>query len=107
MNICSNCKKEYEAPLFKSADGRLQFCISCHVTYGKNRDGFAFMSGNTVYLKNFHIKTNGRIFIVKEIFMYEPSESGRFVYLVDKETERPLQPMIDVNWLEFIETEKT
>lgn len=106
MDRCSNCKKDYEIPLFPSEDGRYKFCMSCHVSYGKNRTGFAFMTTNEVYLKNYHSKTDGRIFIVKGIFIYDACESGRLVYLVDKESGRPLKQMIDVNWLEYIDNNK-
>lgn len=103
MNSCSNCKKDYDVDLFPSEDGRLRFCISCRVGYAKNRSGFAFMTANEVFIKDYHPKTNGRIFIIKDIFIYESCESGRMVYLVDKETGRPLRAMIDANWLEFID----
>jgi hypothetical protein len=103
FNRCSGCHRDYEVPLFPSEDGSLRFCISCHVTYAKNREGFAFMNGNEVYVSGYNKMCEGRIFIIKGIFIYESCESGRVVHLVDKETGRPMKKMIDVNWLTIIQ----
>lgn len=102
MNRCSNCHNDYEIELFKTESGDLQFCVNCKTTYGKNRSGFAFMQGVEVNIVNYHKLTEGRIFIVKSIFIYENCESGRVAYLVDKETEKPLKKFLDVNWLKVI-----
>jgi hypothetical protein len=100
---CSNCDGECEDGMITDGYGRLSFCDKCRVLYGKNRDGFAFMVGNDVNIKdNYHSACVGRIFNIRHIFIHENSESGRVAYLVDKETERPLKGMLDVNWLNVI-----
>jgi NAD-dependent SIR2 family protein deacetylase len=104
MNRCSNCHQEYEEKdLFKTELGQLQFCMNCKTPYGKNRHGYAFMQGMEVHVVNYHSATEGRIFVVKSIFIYEGgSESGRMVYLVDKETEKPMKKFLDINYLQII-----
>lgn len=72
------------------------------VTYAKDRTGYAFVLEQDVYVKKYHSKTEGRIFVIKGIYIHEECESGRMIYLVDKETGNPLKAMLDVNWLQSI-----
>lgn len=72
------------------------------VDYAKDRTGYAFLLNQDVYLKKYHSKTDGRIFVIKGIYIHEECESGRMIYLVDKETGNPLRSMLDVNWLQPI-----
>lgn len=102
MNRCSNCHIEYDIELFNVEKIGLQFCVKCKTTYGKNRSGYAFMQGVEVNIVNYHKLTEGRVFIVKSIFIYDGCESGRMAYLVDKETGKPLKSFLDVNWLKII-----
>jgi hypothetical protein len=104
MNRCSNCHNEYEeSDLFYSERRDMQFCMKCKVTYGKNREGFAFMQGMEVLVPGFHSASDGRVFIVRSIFINSNCESGRLAYLVDKETDRPMKGFLDVNWLKLPE----
>jgi len=74
-------------------------CKKCSVTYGKNRKGEAFLVGEEVKINQYHHKTDGRIFILKNIFIMEECESGRMCYLIDKETGKGLKSVLDINWL--------
>lgn len=102
MVRCSNCHKEYDIELFHTEKNDLQFCVNCKTTYGKNRDGFAFMQGVEVNIINYHKLTEGRVFIIGSIFINGGCESGRVAYLVDKETGKPLKSFLDINWLKVI-----
>lgn len=72
------------------------------VAYAKNRKGEAFLLDQEVLLKNYHSKTDGRVFIIKGIYIFEECESGRLIFLIDKETNKHLKVMLDVNWLKSI-----
>lgn len=103
--ICSNCLEENEnvfLVLVNSREESYYSCPNCSVTYGKDRNGKAFLLEEEVLIKNYHTKTDGRTFIIKGIYIHEECESGRMVYLIDKETEKPLRVILDVNWLQTI-----
>lgn len=105
MNRCSNCLEENHNVFLVLVNGRNESyysCPNCSVTYGKDRNGKAYLLEDEVLIKKYHSKTEGRIFVVKGIFIHEECESGRMVYLVDKETGNPLRSILDVNWLESI-----
>jgi hypothetical protein len=98
---CSNCGQDNQ---WMTTNGSHSFCPACRVSYGKNRSGFSFMPNMEVYIDNFHPKTDGRIFIVKDMFKCSPGcESGVMVLLMDKETGRQMKSFLDVNWLKLPE----
>lgn len=102
MAKCTNCLLDYEGVYLVLKNENYYACPNCSVTYGKDRTGYAFILEQEVYVNKYHSMTNGRIFIVKGIFIHEECESGRMIYLVDKETGRPLNRMLDVNWLKSV-----
>ncbi len=76
-------------------------CSRCIVTYGKDRNGVTFFPEEEVLLKdggNFK-KLINRHLIIKGIYIFEESESGRMVWLKDKEADKPLKNIFDINWL--------
>ena len=100
---CSNCSKDKADVFLVLSNEQFYSCEGCMVTYAKDRSGFAWMLNQEVKLKDmFSSKTNGRVFILKGIYIHEDCESGRLVFLVDKETGRPLKYMLDCNWLKSI-----
>lgn len=102
---CSNCLEEKDSVFLVLTNGRNEnyySCPSCSVTYGKNRDGDAFLLDQEVLLNRYHSATTGRPFLIKGIFIMEECESGRMCYLVDKETQKPLKSLLDINWLKHI-----
>lgn len=101
-NTCSNCLKSKDDVYLVLKNEGYYACTSCTVTYAKDRNGYAFLLQQEVLLNKYHTKTNGRIFIIKGIYIFEECESGRMIYLVDKETGNPLKSMLDVNWLQKI-----
>lgn len=97
--LCSNCLNEGIEPFKVPVEGEYFACKKCSVTYGKDRKGNTFLLDETVLINNYHKKTDKRFFIVKGVYIFEECESGRMVFLVDKETGRPLKSILDVNWL--------
>ncbi len=95
--ICSNCLDEGVNPFVVYQD--YFGCEKCIVTYAKNRKAETFFPDEEVLINNYHRKTDNRFFIIKGIFIHEECESGRMVFLVDKETGKPLKSKLDVNWL--------
>jgi hypothetical protein len=82
-------------------DRKYAACSKCEVTYGKDRNGITFFPGEEVLLKdggNF-TKLINRPLIIKGIYIFEECESGRMVWLKDKETDKPLTHIFDINWL--------
>lgn len=76
-------------------------CNNCKVNYGKNREAVTFYAEEEVLLHdggNFKILKN-RLLIIKGIYIFEECESGRMVWLKDKETNKPLKNIFDINWL--------
>jgi hypothetical protein len=97
--ICTNCIEENKTVFELIPEKKINCCDKCSVTYGKNRNGIAFILGEEVMIRNYHEKTDNRIFLLKAIFINEECESGRMCYLVDKETSKPLKSLLDINWL--------
>lgn len=96
---CSNCLKTKEDVYLVLKNENYYSCTECTVNYAKNRKGTAFLLNEEVFINNYHSKTDNRIFIIKGIYIFEECESGRNIFLVDKETGKPLKNMLDVNWL--------
>lgn len=96
---CSNCLKTKSDVYLVLKNDNYYSCPECTVTYGKNRKGIAFLLDEEVFINNFHSKTDNRIFVIKGLYIFEECESGRLVFLIDKETSAPLKSMLDVNWL--------
>lgn len=96
---CTNCLKTGIEVYLVLKNEKFYACPSCTVNYAKDRSGFAFMLENEVMIRNYHTKTDNRIFIIKGIYIHEECESGRLIFLVDKETGKHLKAMLDTNWL--------
>lgn len=101
--MCCNCLEDNETVKVIVNDRIRKFsaCDKCTVTYGKNRDGVTFFPDEEVLLKdggNFKMLKD-RPLIIKGIYILEECESGRMVLLKDKETDKPLTHIFDVNWL--------
>jgi hypothetical protein len=77
-------------------------CHKCSVTYAKNRDGFAYLLGDEVFVSGRHPKLDGRPLVIIGIFIFEECESGRMIWMKDKETNNPLKIILDTNWLNKI-----
>ena len=97
--MCSNCVEENETVFEVLPEKKYNACGKCIVTYGKNRKGETFVLDEEVMIRRYHPKTEGRIFILKGIYIMEECESGRMCYLVDKETGNKLKSVLDINWL--------
>lgn len=97
--MCSNCVDEHPEAFEVLPEKKYNACPKCAVTYAKNRNGIAFLLDEDVMIKEYHKGTNDRIFTIKGIYIMEECESGRMIYLIDKETERPLKSVLDTNWL--------
>lgn len=100
--ICSNCNHNFTQELFTTEKNTLSFCPNCRGTHGKNREGFAFMQGTEATTYNYHPAADGRVFVIKDVFFYSGCESGTVVFLIDKETQKPMKSFLDVNWLKPI-----
>lgn len=74
-------------------------CRICSVTYAKNRKGFAFVLDDEVSINGYHTVLDGRSLIIRGIFLFEECESGRMIFMHDKETGKPLKSIFDTNWL--------
>lgn len=74
-------------------------CPVCSVTYAKNRKGFAFVLDDEVIVNGYHSALQGRPLVIKGIFIFEECESGRMIYMHDKESGKPLKSIFDTNWL--------
>lgn len=81
-------------------DKEYNACSKCSVTYAKNRTGEAFLLDEEVNVKQgYNSKLDGRSLIIKGIFIMEECESGRMIFMHDKETGKPLKMILDTNWL--------
>ena len=100
--MCSNCMEDREDVFMVLPEKKYSACPKCSVNYAKDRTGFAFMLDDEVFIPTYHSKTESRVFVVKGIFIFEECESGRMIYLVDKETQRPLKSILDTNWLKKV-----
>ncbi len=99
--MCSNCMEENESVKMICEDRKYAACEKCEVAYGENRNGITFLPKEEVLLKdggNFKILRD-RPLIIKGIYIFEKCESGRMVWLKDKETDKPLKNIFDINWL--------
>ncbi len=99
--MCSNCMEENESVIMVCESRKYCACSKCTVTYGKDRNGITFFPEEEVLLKdggNFKKLVN-RPVIIKGIYIFEECESGRMVWLKDKETDKPLKNIFDINWL--------
>lgn len=97
--ICSNCLEDRPEAHVLIPEKKYSVCDKCSVGYAKNRYGIAFVVDEDVMIKNYHSKVENRLFTIKGIFVLEECESGRMIYLVDKETQRPLKSVLDTNYL--------
>lgn len=104
--MCSNCMEENDSVFEVLPEKKYNACAKCSVTYGKDRTGYAFIPDQEVYINDYHQKSNGRVFVIKGIFINEECESGRLVYLIDKETGKPLKSVLDCNWLIKLDNNK-
>lgn len=99
--MCSNCMEENESVVMVCEDRKYAACKKCTVAYGKDRFGNTFFPEEEVLLKdggNFKVLKD-RSLIIKGIYIFEECESGRMVLLKDKETDKPLTHIFDINWL--------
>jgi hypothetical protein len=98
--ICSNCLEDREDVQFLLAEIKYAFCGKCSVTYAKDRKGNTFVIDEEIMFRlDYHPKTKDRVFVIKGIYIFEESESGRLIHLHDKETGRPMKMVFDTNWL--------
>lgn len=99
--MCSNCMEENESVVMVCEERKYAACDKCKVTYGKDRNGVTFFPEEEVLLKdggNF-TKLLNRPLIIDGIYIHEEFESGRTVLLRDKETNKKLTHIFDINWL--------
>jgi hypothetical protein len=95
---CNNCLSEGEE-VFAVLSGKYFSCPKCSVTYAKDRTGEAFLLNEAVNLRPLYPGTNGKVFLIKGIYIMEECESGRMIHLQDKETGKPFKRILDTNWL--------
>ncbi len=93
--------EESESVVMICEERKYSVCNKCTVTYGKDRNGITFFPDEEVLLINGgnFTKLINRPLIIKGIYIFEESESGRIVWLKDKETDKPLKNIFDINWL--------
>lgn len=99
---CSNCLIEGDDVVVVLPEKGYFACPKCTVTYAKDRTGQAFILDEEVHLGPLYFKTQGRVFIIKGIYVHEECESGRMIHVHDKETGRPFKSVLDTNWLRKI-----
>lgn len=99
MNRCSNCLTESVLVKQVLPEKKYFACPSCSVTYAKDRTGTAFLLDEEVYLGPLYSATQGRVFVIKGIYIMEECESGRMIHVHDKQTGKPLKSVLDTNWL--------
>jgi len=97
--ICSNCMEENESVVELLPDKKYHVCNKCSVTYAQDRNRVTFILDEEVMIRKYHPKTEGRTFIIKGIYIMEECESGRMIYLIDKETGKNLKSVLDTNFL--------
>jgi len=93
--------EENESVKMICEDRKYSVCNKCTVTYGKDRNGITFFPEEEVLLKDggLYIKLINRPLIIDGIYIHEEFESGRTVLLRDKETNKKLTHIFDINWL--------
>lgn len=99
--MCSNCMEENESVIMVCEERKYSACDKCTVTYGKNRVGVTFFPEEEILLNdggNFK-GLKSRPLIIDGIYIHEEFESGRTVLLRDKETNKKLTHIFDINWL--------
>lgn len=99
MKVCNSCNKNKDEIFEILKENENHNCKACMSCYCKNREGVAFMVPEDVQIKDFHPMTNGRVFELKAIHIYDECESGKHAFLVDKETGRNIKYFLDTNWL--------
>lgn len=99
MYRCSNCLIKSKDVIKPVANRDYYVCPKCSVTYGKNRGGDTFVLDEEVNINNYHPGMDNRVLIVKGIYIFEESESGRMVLLEDKGTGKKTKSIFDINWL--------
>ena len=101
--MCSNCLEENDTVKVIVNDKIRSYnaCKNCEVTYGKDRNGITFFPEEKVYIKDggTYLKLVNRVLIIDGIYINEEFESGRCVLLRDKETDKKLTQVFDINWL--------
>lgn len=97
--ICTNCLHEGDDVISVLPEKAYYACPKCSVTYAKNRTGIAFLLDEEVHLGALYEKTQGRVFVIKGIYIMEECESGRMIHVHDKETGKPFKSVLDTNWL--------
>lgn len=98
--ICSNCMEDREDVFEVLPEKKYNSCPKCSVIYAKNRIGEAFLLDEEVNVKQgYNSKLDGRPLIIKGIFIMEECESGRMIFMHDKESGKPLKMILDTNWL--------
>lgn len=100
--MCSNCMEERENVFQVLEKENYCACPKCSVTYAKNRYGEAFLLEEEVFVTGRHPKLDGRPLVIIGIFIFEECESGRMIWMKDKETNSPLKMILDVNWLKRV-----
>lgn len=100
--MCSNCMEERSDVFMVLEKEKYCACPKCSVTYAKNRDGVAYLLEEEVFVTGRHPKLDGRSLVIIGIFIFEECESGRMIWMKDKETEKPLKIILDTNWLNKI-----
>jgi hypothetical protein len=97
--ICHGCMSDKNDASFLLPEIKYAFCSDCSCDVAVNRKGDEFRIGEGVFLDKFHLKTEGRVFVIRGIYSVANCESGKMIFLIDKETQRPLKSMLDTNWL--------
>jgi hypothetical protein len=93
--------EENESVVMICEDRKYAACSKCTVTYGQDGKGDTFFPEEEVLLKdggNF-TKLINRPLIIEGIYIFEECMSGRMVLLRDKETNKKLTHIFDINWL--------
>jgi hypothetical protein len=93
--------EENESVVMVCEDRKYAVCGKCTVTYGKAHNGETFFPEEEVLLKdggNF-TKLINRPLIIEGIYIFEECMSGRMTLLRDKETNKKLTHIFDLNWL--------
>jgi len=97
--ICTNCLTDSEEAFSVIPEKKYFACPKCSVTYAKDRNGDAFLLEEEVYLRPLYSVCEGKIFVIKGIYILEECESGRMIHVHDKESGRPFKSVLDTNWL--------
>lgn len=94
--ICNGCLNDVD---IVCETEKFKWCKNCSVTYAKGRKGWMFSLEEEVMIKQWHPQSENEVFLVSGIFILEECESGRMIYLVHRDSGRPLKGLFDTNWL--------